>query len=207
MNQSQTAQEKNEDIDKPIKAYVFESQNTKYKDSWGWPRILDFHPDEIKDLKYRNLIRVVPVADVEYDNPTPIATEYLLDGNLTDGTSEHVDLGIHTTDNEQIVEATHLAPIKEDRDVPFTPKPVKKEGNCRYFINTHHDEEIYYRVSRRNNEAQKLVVKDGTYDIIPDQLIARLWEHYEAGMIEEIPYEETPFSDPAKESYRNIEHF
>jgi len=200
MSQETTTKTVDQNNTPEIVAYLFNDKDHTGK--WV-SRILDFHPREIENNDtFRNVVRLTYREEAEYDDTFQVATEYTYERTLTDGVNEGIDIGVITKDTmEEVIKARALVPIKADSDVDFTPEPVRQGSDHAYFRNDNVDDEVYYRVSRRDNSAQRLVVKGDAYDIHPDQIIREIWLLENQGGVTEVSYQETPFSNPGKRCF------
>jgi len=199
MSPESTTEPTDQDDTTEVVAYLFNDRNR-----WGkWQsRILEFHPEEITDNKFKNVVRLTTHDMVEYNDPPQVATKHTQDSQLTEGLSEGVSIGIITKDMmETVVETQPLVPIKDDLNVDFTPAPVRESSACAYFRQNNTDDEVYYRVFQSENEAERLVVNETGYDLTRDQSIREIWLLENQGAVTEVSYHQTAFSNPVNRCF------
>ena len=175
-----------------VVAYVYESRNTEYGGSWDDPVVRIIHPETISNIKYRNLIRVAPVDEVDGD-PDTLATRFFTN-RYPDSEKPGLTLEGVSESNSSIASATQLAPIAEDRDKTIRVSAIQSNQNGVFF--EHKEKDAFYYVARAKNEAEKLTIQDDGSFVISDAIIRNIWNYEVAGRIAQTQYEHTPFSEP-----------
>lgn len=189
--QGQTRLTDNDELPEVV-AYLYETQTENYADDWSLV-IRDIHPDEIQNAEARNVIRLARIEEM-VDDPDPVGTEYE-SGESPDDTTTHYSISLINEPGSysDIWETTQLAPIAEDRGVEINPPPIEPCDVAVYFA--HGNNTVWYKIYRNENSAKRISKTDTGEFNIENELIWNVWELRENGVVNEVQYEETPFSN------------